>query len=316
MKEATDKNTLLVADDAEYTKQTVTKVMEGDYEIIYASDGLEVLEQVKKHTNVDCIIMGMHMPRLDGLLATQRLKADFTTYHIPIIILTSHIEIEKMVRAVEMGADDYMKKPIIPEELKARITMNIRRAQRDQNSNPLTKLPGNNIINKTIIQRLYQPIAVLYADLDNFKAYNDKYGFNRGDDIIKYTATVLAAAVKQNGNATDFVGHIGGDDFIVISTPERADQIAQIICQQFDQHASLFYNEEDRHAKKIIAQDRKGNICQYPLASISVAIITNEKKELTSMPQIAQLAAELKKYAKSKPSGKLGSNYVKDRRSN
>lgn len=310
-----NKPKLLVADDSLASRDPFIQALEHHYTVIKAHNGLQVLQMVAMHPDLACIIMDLTMPHLDGLKTTYVLKSDFSTYHIPIIILTSQIALEDMVHAVEMGADDYMKKPFEISELNARLLMNLRRAERDQNANPLTKLPGNAIINRTILMRLDQPLAVLYADLDNFKVYNDKYGFNKGDDIIQYTANILSFTTRNYGNPGDFVGHIGGDDFVVISTPEKAEKIADGICKKFDENVEKFYNESDKKLKKIVAHDRRGNLQEFPLVSISIAILTNEKKELTSMPQIAQLAAELKHYAKSKPSGKLGSNYVKDRRS-
>jgi len=289
--------------------------LSSDYEIVSASNGLQVLQLVTQHPDAVCLIMDITMPHLDGLKTTYILKSNFATYHIPIIILTSQIAIEDMLNAVEMGADDYMKKPFDNDELIARLMMNIRRTERDQNANPLTKLPGNTSINRTILMRLNQPLAVLYADLDNFKAYNDKYGFNKGDSVITDTAHLLSFAIRKHGNPNDFLGHIGGDDFVIISTPDKAETIADTICKDFDKKAINFYNQQDQEKKRIISYDRLGNIQEFPLVSLSIAIITNEKKELTSMPQIAQLAAELKHYAKSKPSGELGSNFVLDRRS-
>ncbi len=308
------KETVLVADDSPAMRTAVAECLQNDYQIIMAENGLQALEQIALHPEVVCVVMDLMMPHLDGLKTTHVLKSNFATYHLPIIILTSQIAVEDMVRAVQMGADDYMKKPFDPIELKARLIMNLRRAERDQNSNPLTKLPGNAIINRTIMARVQHPIALLYADLDNFKAYNDKYGFNLGDTIIKHTAQTLSFAVKNYGNPSDFLGHIGGDDFIIISTPDKSETMAQHICEEFDKTAPKFYSQEDQDRKKIVAYDRLGTLREFPLVSLSIAIVTNEKKELTSTPQIAQLAAELKHYAKTKPSGTLASNYVKDRR--
>jgi diguanylate cyclase (GGDEF)-like protein len=192
--------------------------------------------------------------------------------------------------------------------------MNLRRADRDQNSNPLTKLPGNSIINRTITQRLSSPLAVLYADLDNFKAYNDKYGFNMGDKIIQYAADTLSFAVRNYGNSNDFLGHVGGDDFVIISTPDKSEIISAHICEEFDKTITQFYNQEDKERKKIVAYDRQGILREFPLVSISIAIITNEKRELVSPTQIAHIAAELKHYVKTKPDGTVGSNFAKDRR--
>lgn len=309
-------NKILVVDDSPTMREAVAKALESDYEIIMAENGLQALELVAKHPDILCIIMDLMMPYLDGLKTTHILKSNFATYHLPIIVLTSQIAIEDMVLSVQMGADDYMKKPFDPIELKARVLMSMRRADRDQNSNPLTKLPGNAIINRTILNRLSSPIAILYIDLDNFKAYNDKYGFAMGDNIILYTANTLTFAVQTTGNSSDFLGHIGGDDFIIVSTPEKAEQLAGKICGEFDKNAPSFYSPEDQKNRKIISFDRQGVQRDFPLVSLSIAIVTNENRELTCAPQIAQIAAELKHYAKTKPDGKMGSNFVKERRDN
>lgn len=306
---------ILIADDSIFTRDAINNLLTNDYEIICAKNGLEVLQLVSQNQDIACIIMDITMPHLDGLKTTYILKSQFTTYHIPIIMLTSQPATQDMANAVEMGADDYMRKPFDEQELKARIIMNLRRTERDQNANPLTKLPGASVINRLILARLNQPLALLYADLDNFKAYNDKYGFSTGDTVIYHTASLLSHAVTSNGNQNDFLGHIGGDDFIILTTPEKADLIAKTACQEFDKTILSFYSKQDQDLKKVVSCDRRGTITEFPIMSISIAIVTNEHKELTSLPQVAQLAAELKHYAKSKPSGILASNYVKDRRS-
>ncbi len=314
--ENTDKPTIIAADSDPAVHEAIREALKNDYHLLEANDGLEVLHLVKNHPEVIAIIMDPTMPNMDGIQATKILKADFSTYYIPIIILTEQIDFEDIIEAVACGADDYMHKPFKPQELKARLVMNIRQAERDQNANPLTKLPGNEMINRVVRNRMDKPIAVLYLDLDNFKAYNDKYGFNKGDGILQQTAQILSTSVHTVGNPDDFVGHIGGDDFVIISTPNKAEAISQYICNSFDASIGNFYSDEDQAQKKIISVNRKGQVEEFPLMSISIAVVTNDLKELTSMPQIAHLAAELKKYAKSKPAGELGSSYVIDRRKN
>lgn len=314
--ENAEKPLVIAADSDPAVHKAIREALNNDYTLLEANDGLEAIDLVKKHPEVIAIIMDPTMPNLDGIAATKILKADFTTYHIPIIMLTEQIDFEDIIEAVACGADDYMHKPFKPQELQARLIMNIRQAERDQNANPLTKLPGNEMINRVVRQRMDKPLAVLYLDLDNFKAYNDKYGFNKGDLILQHTASVLAQAVHEAGNPDDFVGHIGGDDYVIISTPNHAEAISQNICKNFDESIGQYYNTDDLAKKKIISVNRKGQVEEFPLISISIAVVTNDKKELTSMPQIAQLAAELKKYAKSKPAGELGSSYVIDRRKN
>jgi diguanylate cyclase (GGDEF)-like protein len=305
---------ILVADDNPEIRDLVKKVLQDDFEILQASDGIKAINAVAKHPDLLAIIMGLSMPELDGFKATQILKSKYDTYHIPIIIMTQKPDIKDMQKAINMGADDYIRKPFKPEELKARLIMNLQRTQRDQSSNPLTKLPGNATINRVIEQRLSQESAFLYADLDNFKAYNDKYGFAQGDKIIIRTAKIISDAIKEFGNPTDFLGHVGGDDFITISIPKKAAKIAKAICKNFDKMILEFYDQQDQERKKIMSHDRKGNMVEYPIMSISIAIITNEYKEFTTVIQLAQIAAELKKHAKSKPGGVLGSNYVTERR--
>lgn len=306
--------TILVADDNQAMLAAVVDTLSTNYTVITADNGLQALERVAENPSIICIIMDLRMPHLDGFKTTSILKSNFNTYHIPIIILTSQLSIDDMIMAVQMGADDYMKKPCDPLELQARIIMNLRRTERDQNANPLTKLPGNATINRTILTRLNKPIAILYIDLDNFKAYNDIYGFSAGDKLIIHTASLLALAIKNSGSPSDFLGHIGGDDFIIVSTPEKAEMLAENICTRFDHAVLSFYRPEDQAEKKIITTDRLGIARDFPLASLAIAIVTNEKRPLTSLPEIAQIAAELKQYAKTKPEGMMKSNYVKDQR--
>jgi diguanylate cyclase (GGDEF)-like protein len=311
----TEKGKVLVAEPSATARQAVCNALKDEFTMLTAGNGLQVLDIVKKTPDLTCIMMDLAMPQQDGFKTTEILKSNFVTYHIPIIIVTDKVSLEDMTMAIAMGADDYVKKPVDLLELKARLLMNLHRAERDQNTNPLTHLPGNALINRTILTHLTQPLAVLYLDLDNFKAYNDKYGFNMGDNLIKYTANTIAQCIKTVANSTDFLGHIGGDDFIAISTPDKADTLAQTICTTFDQGVIDFYTPEDRAQKKIVTHDRQGNMREFPLCSLSIAIISNEKRTLTSTLQIAQIAAELKHYAKTKPNGAVGSNYVKDRRS-
>ena len=148
------------------------------------------------------------------------------------------------------------------------------------------------------------------SDLDKFKAFNDKYGFERGDEIIKNTARILISSVQEKGNPEDFIGHIGGDDFVVITTPNNIDPLYNAIIQKFDTLAPTLYSKEDLAMGYIVGKDRQGNKAMIPLVSISIGVVTNEKNKITHMGQVGEIGAELKKYAKSLD----GSNYVTERR--
>jgi diguanylate cyclase (GGDEF)-like protein len=270
-------------------------------------NNMQLLTLIEKHHDISCIILDLTV-NVDFVKTIKILKSNFVTYHIPIIVLINQI-------SMDLDVDDFLIKPFEITELKARLIMTIRRTRLNQSINPLTKLPGNLVINQKILDRLTGPLAVIYADLDYFKYYNDKYGFNKGDLLIQKTAGLLTRCIKTHGNKSDFLGHIGGDDFIIISTPDKAEILAENICQEFDKTIPReFYNQDDLKSKKIVTQNRQGAWQEFPLITISLAIATNEKRKLDSLPLISQITAELKNYAKTKPGGLSNSNYVKDRR--
>lgn len=179
-------------------------------------------------------------------------------------------------------------------------------------ANPLTGLPGTNVLNEEIKYRIIEskPFAVLYLDIDNFKSYNDKYGFNKGDEIILFTASVISDSIKELGNNDDLVCHIGGDDFVVITTPHRTDKICEEIIHKFDTKIQFYYSPEDRSKKYIISVDRQGNIVSFPIMSISIAVVENEDGKIKNHIEIFEITTEIKKEAKKIS----GSVYLKDKR--
>lgn len=178
-------------------------------------------------------------------------------------------------------------------------------------ANPLTGLPGNLAIEATLKSRFEegQDLAVLYIDLDNFKAYNDRYGFERGDEVILFTAHVISTSVKEEGNPSDIVGHIGGDDFIVLTTPDKAAIISRKIISLFDAQIPMYYDVIERSRGYIVTTNRLGQIEKYPIMSISVAVVTTPLG-VKSHLRFGEIAAELKRYLKTIP----GSKFMIDRR--
>lgn len=292
------------------TVNAIQALLMYDFHLIVCDDIATVQLHASNPDTVSCITIDSSTSNLAGLIAS--LTTHFIAYRLPIIVLChSTTEIN---HACTAGADDYVVAPFQQHDLASRILMNIHRAARVVSVNPLTHLPGNSMITRVITQRLNEPLSLLYVDIDNFKIYNDTYGFARGDSVLLYTAAMLTIMVQTLGGPTDFVGHIGGDDFVIITTPSKAEIMAQTIAKTFDQKIGTFYNEHDRTQKKVRAQNRQGTTLEYPLISVSIAIVTNEQRTLSSVAHIAYLAAELKNYAKTKPGGVIGSNYVKDRR--
>ncbi|MFH1260121.1 MAG: response regulator [Elusimicrobiota bacterium] len=265
----------------------------------------------------DLLILDVILPGMNGFQFCRRLKENVYTTFIPIIMLTEKRETDDRIAGIKYGADDYLPKPFDLEELKVRVDGLIERSSRTLSANPLTKLPGNVSIENEIKKRIEkeQKLAVAYLDVDNFKSYNDLYGYQKGDEVIKAVAGILLEVKEQYAGTGCFVGHIGGDDFILIAEPGNIDEICEKLKTLFDQRIADYYCEEDRRKGYIITRDRLGNMHQYPLMSVSIAVSTNERRKITHYAQVVEITSELKKYAKSLPD-RQGSVVVKDRRTN
>ena len=304
---------ILVIDDDRLIRQLVVRtIASSNYLVAEASSGMEGLEQALKF-QPDLILLDLMMPGMDGHEVCKRMRQNPVTANVPIVILTALDQIDEKAHSFNVGADDYLTKPIESRELFLRIEAHLRRSVRELGANPLTGLPGNPIIEQNIRTRIQsnQPIAVLYIDLDNFKAFNDAYGWVQGDVVIKALAVILCNVVQEFGNKDDFVGHIGGDDFLLLTTPEHASTIAEKIIAEFDKIIPTFYSADARERGYLIAKDRRGRPFRAPVATVAIAIVTNEEHELQTPAQIASIAAEVKKYVKTHP----GSHYAFDRRS-
>jgi diguanylate cyclase (GGDEF)-like protein len=179
-------------------------------------------------------------------------------------------------------------------------------------ANPLTRLPGNLAIEKALLTRLQGgvPFAFCLVDLDNFKAFGDRYGYIRGSEVLKKVAAILNECVKTLGSGPDFLGHIGGDDYVIITDPLRMEKLCEKVIHDFDETIPAFYDEEDRRRGYIISRDRKDIEQQFPFMTVSIAVVTNQKRAITSPMQVAEIAAQLKQYAKTFPR----SVYVVDQR--
>ena len=307
------KEKILTIDDDPDILDVLELTLAEYYEVFQAANGQEGL-QLTQARNPDLIICDYMMPSMNGREFCQALKRDILLRHIPVIMLTGKGEVKDMVGGIDAGADDYLVKPFEPDELLARIKMILRRTVRSLDANPLTHLPGNTSIMEELQHRIdnKQIFAVGYADLDKFKIYNDKYGFEKGDEVIRATARILIKAVREKGGPDAFMGHIGGDDFVFIVEDTKADEISQTIIDEFDKITPQFYNEQDKKNGYITGIDRQGNEIKIGLLSISIGIVSNAKQKITHVAQISELGAELKKYAKSVEK----SNYVREQRRN
>jgi diguanylate cyclase (GGDEF)-like protein len=303
---------LLVDDDPLIRQLVIRGLDEAGYQVAEAASGEEGIAQAQAQPP-DLILLDLLMPGMDGYQVCDRLRQHPITASIPIIMLTALDQIDNKVKGLNTGADDYITKPFDLRELRTRIEAHLRRSTRDLSASPLTTLPGNPVIEQFIAERIQsrKPLAVLYIDLSNFKAFNDEYGWLRGDQVIKLLARIIVEVIEEFGTKDDFIGHVGGDDFIAISVPDSAAQIAEQVIRRFDKVIPTYYSAETRQRGYSIVEDRRGNLFHAPMATVSIAIVTNTHRDLQSVAQVAAIAAEVKKHVKAHP----GSNFAFDRRS-
>jgi GGDEF domain-containing protein len=230
-------------------------------------------------------------------------------------MLTARNSLEDRIEGLAAGADDYIVKPFHPRELIARIATHLRRSERERNLNPLTYLPGNRAIERAINIQLAgkRNFTVCYVDIDCFKAYNDRYGFSAGDEVIRQLASILRHAVLVEDDPWSMVGHIGGDDFLAMVQTPQAVPVCETVVRQFDIALPSFYSPEDFARGYAIVKNRRGIDEQTPLMSVSIAAVpvgADQPVVQLTVGALAQSAAEIKSFLKSQ----VGSKFLFDRR--
>lgn len=301
---------LVVDDDPDIARFVEVNLRSAGYDVSVASDGEQALEKAGL-LRPDLVLLDVMMPRIDGFEVAHRLRRNPQTSTTSIIMLTAKALATDKVLGLTAGADDYIIKPFDPIELLARVKGTLRRAKEMRNLSPLTGLPGNIRIQEEIERMVREdlPFAVVYADLDNFKAYNDQKGFVQGDRLIQATARVVQDAVMEF--ATDgFVGHVGGDDFVAVLRPEVAEGVARRIVEAFDAQISGFYEPEEMAQGFVEVEDRKGEMQRVPLVGVSVGIATTDVRSYAHYGEAVSMATEMKQFAKRD----ARSSYAIDRR--
>lgn len=272
---------LLIDDDLRLRRILRANFEIGGFQVLDAfgaEDALAALDRGRP----DAIVLDVVPVASDGPGVVQRLRRHPHGSHVPLIVLTPRMHADEAVRSLEAGADDVVTKPFAPEEVLARVRGRIKRAVADAALQPLTKLPGNGPIEEEIRRRLIgrEPWAVLYLDLDGFKAFNDAFGFAIGDDVIMLLARNIVEAATRHGEEHDFVGHVGGDDFVAVMSPARAAVVAESVVAAFD-----------RGIRELQRDTR------VPYCTVSIAVVDGSRGPST-YEQIGERAARVKKEAK------------------
>jgi diguanylate cyclase (GGDEF)-like protein len=301
---------LVVDDDVDIAAFVKIELEVAGFEVNLAHDGLAALELVSSW-RPDLVVLDLMMPGLDGVDVTRRLRAAAITSVLPIIMLTAKGTTADKVLGLTAGADDYIVKPFDTLELVARVRSTLRRKQEFREVSPLTGLPGNTRILREIGDRLrlLEPFAVCYCDIDGFKAVNDAYGFARGDEFIVTLARMLQQAV-MDAEPPAFLGHVGGDDFVVICAPAQIRPLTERAVAQFEAAADELYDEEDRARGYVSVKSRRDGIRDVGLVTVSIGVALSSQRRYADPREVVAVASEMKTVAKTQP----GSFVAVDRR--
>jgi PleD family two-component response regulator len=282
---------LVVEDDSDISNLLRIYFDSHGYQVAIASKGNDALEACRRNLP-NVIVLDIQLPDIDGYEVCQRLRSNLRTSHIPILFLTQRDERSDKIQGLELGADDYITKPFDIDEVKLRVQNALRRAQFENLTSPTTGLPSGKLIEeqlRALIRR--SQWVVLYVGILHIDGFNEAYGFVAGDDVFRFAAMVLNAGIDTHGTANDFVGHVSGDDFIVITDAQHAPVIKEYIIERFNRESGAFYSFRDRERGYIHLKDRSGDERQIPLMKLVVGVVTPDIAPFADIRDITEIAA-------------------------
>ena len=303
---------LVVDDDPFIARLLEIELRAAGYDVRVANDGERALELAREHCP-ELVLADVMMPNMDGFELTRSLRQDSRTASVSVIMLTARGLSADKLEGFAVGADDYIVKPFDTPELLARIRGALRRSREMRAQSPLTGLPGNVRIADEIEQRCLAgaSFAVLYVDLDHFKAYNDFYGFMRGDQVIQATGRLLQDVALECAGGSAFVGHVGGDDFVIVCEAVQAVELVECVIARFDAQIGDLYDPADRERGGIDVVNRRGEAQRFPLITVSIGVATTERRSFAHYAEAVAVATEMKSFTKKMHEG---SSWAADRR--
>ncbi len=294
---------VLVVDDDPHIRAICAAVLRGHAYEVDEAESCARGRQLVVERRPQVVLIDVALPDGDGFSLLESLADARAAEPFAAVFVSARGEVADKVRGLKLGADDYLTKPFDAEELVARVDAVLRRREVALAASPMTRLPGGRAIDGEVERRLEAkvPFALSYVDLDNLKAYNDTYGYAKADGVVLQTAGILRDVVSQRGGESAFLGHVGGDDFVLLTGADRAGEVCREIIAAFDRVIPLYYDREDRERGYIEAADRYGTRRKFPILSLSIATVMVPPGRFAQHAELARLAAEVKARAKRVP---------------
>ncbi len=286
---------LIVEDDFDIANMLKIYFTGQNYDVDTASRGSDALEKTRQNLP-HLIVLDIMLPDIDGFEVCRILRTNTRTSHVPIIFLTQKDERSDKLQGLELGADDYVTKPFDIEELKLRVQRAIARAEQQSLTDPRSGLPSGRLIEEQLrrIIRL-DDWALMDIRINHFEPFKDVYGFVAGDDVLRFTAMMLGEVVDEYGTVNDFIGHAGGDSFIVITTETAADVIATRLIERFEEEVLSHYSFMDREVSYIVANNSDGQQVRYPLMTLAIGVVSPSQYQFADIREITEMAAEARR---------------------
>lgn len=286
---------LIVEDDLDISHMLKIFFRSQNYQVETALRGSDALEMTR-HKLPHLIILDIMLPDMDGFEVCRTLRTHTRTSHVPIIFLTQKDERSDKLQGLELGADDYITKPFDIEELKLRVQRAIARSEQHSLTDPRSGLPSGRLIEDQL-RRIIRLDSWTFMDIriNHFDAFKDAYGFVAGDEVLRFTAMLLAEILDEYGTSQDFVGHVGGDNFIVITTEDAAAVVASRLQQRFNSEIQAHYSFLDREQGYITTLGSNGKDEQSPLMSLAIGSVSPSQFDFVDIREITELAAEVRR---------------------
>ena len=286
---------LVVEDDIDIGNMLKIYFSGMDFEVDVAVRGKDALDKTKQ-VLPHLIVLDIMLPDIDGYEVCRNLRTNMRTSHIPVIFLTQKDERSDKLQGLELGADDYITKPFDIEELKLRVQGAIRRSERESLTDPRSGLPAGRLIEDQLRRIIRQKgWALLDTGINHFEPFKNVYGFVAGDDVLRFTSMLIGEVVDELGTASDFIGHAGGDNFIIITTEEKAAAIKARLKERFDNEVQTHYNFMDRQQGFIQSPVSGDTIVKAPFMTMIVGVVSSSQNSFADIREITELSAEARR---------------------